>query len=1205
MSRPAMQATARDSGSSVETVGARSNEQDARSPGKTDIPSSSTPSDDVSTTAYFHSAASTGAGSGSHQSREQQQQQHPIQPGETSALEAHIQRMEVSHSQQAPAPSDSPVHSAHLAGSSKPSPSQEARPQQQDAIDGVVSTDYAADDVFEGNAQDALYSSNRPMSGEGSSSPHFSVAAQAPTSTAPAQQSASSKMFPPTHTKTRQEHAPSTSQRRASNPFIFEDMGKTSSPAKSGQRSSPSQAQPAGPTQRNYTSSGPSRSIHHNQYASQQPEASTSTSSPSQQSNPKPQSRARRNLPTPNIDAAKEDYFSRHPDPDYGLRHGKKSSKNTERRPQSSSSHTHSLSDKASFSDGDEIASHPGGSRDHGDHQGSMPDGLLSPALSIGTLSSGVSVGPSMGGYERIFPIRSVVAGQKPLPQPTPGAASTSSSSKYPQKSKHSSYQSNASMSNKQHAVSASAQSVHSVSSGATAHQQRKQSLQHHDTLSEELEVGTGYSRRSPIPDDVSDFSFNSGRSAKGQGMTAPPRPHPDVEDEYLQRGDPASLYGTAALAAPSQERQTDSIFQPSAKPYYHRNDSLISQTTRSSDPAAVSITSANASSYPTTSRYSDDSDPTARKGTSTAPSTAAPTPGAGSSTVSRPPGLSRIPSQELGVQEPHLLSKGVKFDDNDPTQLAREAFEKGEAEDGPSVDSGGLGSLGTEQDGLFMTYRFEHQQTDDGHMIVTGRKGELLKCEDEPIHIPGAIQDYGVLIAVTEDEQGQFTVTHVSEVRLHMLHSPNWSTHAKLVTSQNSGARLGLPPKMLFSLNCFTELLDEDQADAFLEAMEALDENEESEPSEAASSAPPHDTLAGMNTFQLSGQGIPGSGMDGDGSRLEWTCWCAIHRPDRKRFPKLAIIELEHENDLMNPVMHERSEEEIEEDRMKEQSRSLFHGSDEEEGRRREEELRKHQNTGLDPADLPHTDDDGDNITASAQNDPPGSLHGVGRADGEVPDVTTQESSRTGEIGKGGGSLNDERVKAFKPAQEPPSPEGLGGTASREEIDASTISRIKPIRALRRIRKQKGGGDIMKLFSVLGQINDELNKSQDLQASLEIAAGVVAEITGFHRVMIYQFDAAWNGQVVAELVDYKQTRDLYRGLHFPASDIPAQARELYKINKVRLLYDRDQPTARLVCRSRKELETPLNLTHSQLRAMSPIHVKYLANMGVVRTNPS
>jgi len=71
------------------------------------------------------------------------------------------------------------------------------------------------------------------------------------------------------------------------------------------------------------------------------------------------------------------------------------------------------------------------------------------------------------------------------------------------------------------------------------------------------------------------------------------------------------------------------------------------------------------------------------------------------------------------------------------------------------------------------------------------------------------------------------------------------------------------------------------------------------------------------------------------------------------------------------------------------------------------------------------------------------------------------------------------------------------------------------------------------------------------------------------------------------------------KGLHFPASDIPAQARALYAINKVRLLYDREQTTARLVCNTREDLETPLDLTHSYLRAMSPIHLKYLGHMGV------
>jgi len=71
------------------------------------------------------------------------------------------------------------------------------------------------------------------------------------------------------------------------------------------------------------------------------------------------------------------------------------------------------------------------------------------------------------------------------------------------------------------------------------------------------------------------------------------------------------------------------------------------------------------------------------------------------------------------------------------------------------------------------------------------------------------------------------------------------------------------------------------------------------------------------------------------------------------------------------------------------------------------------------------------------------------------------------------------------------------------------------------------------------------------------------------------------------------------KGLRFPESDIPAQARALYTINKARLLYDREQTTARLVCSTREDLETPLDLTHSYLRAMSPIHLKYLGHMGV------
>ncbi|KAJ5577541.1 uncharacterized protein N7459_006505 [Penicillium hispanicum] len=174
-----------------------------------------------------------------------------------------------------------------------------------------------------------------------------------------------------------------------------------------------------------------------------------------------------------------------------------------------------------------------------------------------------------------------------------------------------------------------------------------------------------------------------------------------------------------------------------------------------------------------------------------------------------------------------------------------------------------------------------------------------------------------------------------------------------------------------------------------------------------------------------------------------------------------------------------------------------------------------------------------------------------------------------------------------------------LGAIPTPEQLAASTINVSQPLRVLRNARRRRGEAAAMEVFSMLSQIQEQLGRANDLDTLLNTTAGLVKELTGFHRVLIYQFDSSWNGLVVAELVDPKVTIDLYKGLHFPASDIPAQARELYKINKVRLLYDRDQVTSRLVCRTLEDLETPLDMTHAYLRAMSPVHVKYLAHMKV------
>ena len=174
-----------------------------------------------------------------------------------------------------------------------------------------------------------------------------------------------------------------------------------------------------------------------------------------------------------------------------------------------------------------------------------------------------------------------------------------------------------------------------------------------------------------------------------------------------------------------------------------------------------------------------------------------------------------------------------------------------------------------------------------------------------------------------------------------------------------------------------------------------------------------------------------------------------------------------------------------------------------------------------------------------------------------------------------------------------------LGCQPTPEEFAESTVNASKPLRVLRGARKKRGEAAAMEVFNIMAQVQEQLANAASLEKFLKILIGVVKELTGFHRVMIYQFDDTFNGRVVSELVDPRATKDLYMGLNFPASDIPKQARDLYRINKVRLLYDREQETARLVCRTMEDLEDPLDMTFSYLRAMSPIHLKYLANMAV------
>ncbi len=106
-----------------------------------------------------------------------------------------------------------------------------------------------------------------------------------------------------------------------------------------------------------------------------------------------------------------------------------------------------------------------------------------------------------------------------------------------------------------------------------------------------------------------------------------------------------------------------------------------------------------------------------------------------------------------------------------------------------------------------------------------------------------------------------------------------------------------------------------------------------------------------------------------------------------------------------------------------------------------------------------------------------------------------------------------------------------------------------------------------------------------------------VRKITGFDRVKLYRFDEDWNGAVVSESRAYHMPS--YLGLHFPAGDIPPQARALYMKNFIRQISDINYAPVPVLPARNPHTAKPLDMSMSVLRSVSPVHVQYLANMGV------
>ncbi|OLP62208.1 histidine kinase [Xaviernesmea oryzae] len=135
--------------------------------------------------------------------------------------------------------------------------------------------------------------------------------------------------------------------------------------------------------------------------------------------------------------------------------------------------------------------------------------------------------------------------------------------------------------------------------------------------------------------------------------------------------------------------------------------------------------------------------------------------------------------------------------------------------------------------------------------------------------------------------------------------------------------------------------------------------------------------------------------------------------------------------------------------------------------------------------------------------------------------------------------------------------------------------------------------------FAIFAQLNNfvqEIAGQRTMQDALEACARVVRALSGFDRVLVYRFDADWNGRVMAE--SGNERLPSYLDLRFPAADIPAQARRLYAESRLRVIPDADYRPVPIEPSLNPLTDQPLDLSFAQLRSVSPVHLEYMRNMG-------
>ncbi len=153
--------------------------------------------------------------------------------------------------------------------------------------------------------------------------------------------------------------------------------------------------------------------------------------------------------------------------------------------------------------------------------------------------------------------------------------------------------------------------------------------------------------------------------------------------------------------------------------------------------------------------------------------------------------------------------------------------------------------------------------------------------------------------------------------------------------------------------------------------------------------------------------------------------------------------------------------------------------------------------------------------------------------------------------------------------------------TAYAHWVEGLVVLELEPVlpgSAARRVNL----GQVLNNFARVRALNE-------LPLKLQQAAEQIRALTAYDRVMIYRFDTDWHGEVVAEA--RRADLEPYLGLHYPASDIPAQARRLYTISPIRVIVNIDYEPVPLLPTRNPLSGAPLDMSNSVLRSVPQVHL--------------